>query len=396
MDKFSLGIDLCVAGEDYKGGVARYSLAVTRAIIENSEVFCSRVSLICTKRNAEYIKRELGDLKYDIIINKNFGSIYYEKLHSLSYRLHFIPDFFFTIKALTSQSIKKQTSKLDLIYCPTTYLNFECKSISVVSLHDTQEVALPENFTKRQRNYRKLNRAFTLRHANVIQVSSEFVRKEINELTEFKRKDQKIHVIREGVDTSFFTFNPRSNILESSILIAVPANFTVHKNQRLIIEKLSSLNLDLGIKVLFIGEGQQMEECRKLAALKTSQNIEFCFVGKISDQILKEIYTSSHIVLTASSYESSSLPILEALSCGIIAVASNIDAHLEMSKRYPIYIFDLESANGLVDCIQGIIQGIEPLLSTKSRLRMRNSVVDSDWNQIATEYMEIFQSQELL
>ena len=139
-----------------------------------------------------------------------------------------------------------------------------------------------------------------------------------------------------------------------------------------------------------------MEECRKLAALKTSQNIEFCFVGKISDQILKEIYTSSHIVLTASSYESSSLPILEALSCGIIAVASNIDAHLEMSKRYPIYIFDLESANGLVDCIQGIIQGIEPLLSTKSRLRMRNSVVDSDWNQIATEYMEIFQSQELL
>ncbi len=396
MNNFWLGIDLSAVGEDYKGGVARYSLAVTKAIIENSQRSELKVSVICTKRNFAYIRRELGDVKFNVIINNNFGGLFYTKLHSLAYRLHIIPSIFFVIRAITSRSIKQLTKGLDLIYCPTTYLNFETGKCTVVSLHDTQEVAFPENFTKQQRNYRKLNRIFTLRHARMIQVSSEFVKKEIYGLSEYKNKNQEIHVIREGVDTNYFTFKQQYKIDFSTIVIAVPANFTAHKNQALIIDKLSKMDSNQKILVLFIGEGEHLEECRDQAARNISKNIDFAFLGKVSDEVIKEIYSSAHIVLSASSYESSSLPILEGLSSGSIAVASSIEAHLEMSEFYPIYIFDLESPEGLATCIREVISDVKTLMSVTSRLRRRSTVLSSDWNQIASEYLVMFQREESL
>lgn len=392
MNKLRIGIDLSVLSEGYKGGVGRYSLALTKALIDISDKYGIRISVICSRDNLDYVKKEMAGRKFELILNRNFGTYYYNKIHSFAYKLHYFPGILDLARKFLNGQLIQKTAHLDLIYCPTTYLNYATNQYTVVSLHDTQEVSLPENFTKKQKRYRKLNRNFTIKNANVIQVSSEFIKQEIVHLCVKKNKETHFFVLREGVDTKFFDFQLQSRNLLENLIIVVPANFVHHKNHSLIIQAISNIITDFSIYVFFIGEGDQISRCESSISKVENKQVKYIFRGKISDEEIKEVYSSSHVVLSASSYESSSLPLLEGLSSGCIPIASNIPAHLEMAKIYPILLFDLQSPSSLNDCIQDVIHNSD--FTVGALAKRRDSVLNSDWSYISMEYIMKF--RELL
>ena len=101
-----------------------------------------------------------------------------------------------------------------------------------------------------------------------------------------------------------------------------------------------------------------------------------------TEQLIRE-YQQSDIVIVASKYESSSLPILEALSCGTFVIASDIQPHVEMRKKLDFEIYSLGSPQQLAIKISEFIQG-------KLKNNFDTRINDYDWKNIAMNYWEIF------
>lgn len=391
--KLKLGIDLNVVGENYKGGVGRYSMSITRSLLQISRLKNIEISIICNPRNSQFVEKELEGFSYRTIIDREYGSAIYSKLHSISYRL---PSFFSFLSASRQFLNKKNLShfnKLDIIYCPTTYLNSTGNFKSVVSLHDTQEVSLPNNFSKSQLRYRRSNLKYTLKYADLIQVSSEFIRREIPK-TEFPKIEKKLIVIPEGVDSDYFQSPKSKQRNDGSISILVPANFHLHKNHNLILQALQLSKLGGKIRISFIGEGATFEENRAFAKSISSNTLDLIFLGKVEDEKLRAEYFESHIVISASSYESSSLPLLEALSSGCVAIASDIPAHKEMATEFPIILFENLSAVSLALVLDEVIKNFDKHFSESAIEMRRASIMKCNWNKIAAKYFEYF--KELL
>lgn len=390
----NLGIDLNVLGEDYKGGVGRYAISLTIAILSEAKNRNVNVFIICNDRNISYLRSKLQGYEYTEIIDHLFGTEVYKKLHAFSYLLYRLPIILRVTRGITSGKVKKKLVSLDILYSPTTYLNIRGKFRSAVSLHDTQEVAFPENFTNNQHRYRQANRQFTLQYANLVQVSSCFIKNELSRITT-PHQFENICIIPEGVDSEYFTL-PESGIKQTSELrVLVPANFHTHKNHIKILEACQQIETLKKIQVRFVGEGTTFQRVSSLAKDMRLEHIQFVFLGKIDDEILRDEYKQAHIVLSASSYESSSLPLLEGLASGCIALASNIEAHLEMARRYPIELFQLNSPESLARNIENIIHNSETSFTKTALQARRESILKSDWHLIAHNFLEEFEKELL-
>jgi glycosyltransferase involved in cell wall biosynthesis len=335
------------------------------------------------------VEKELDGFRFHLIIDQKYGSAIYSKLHSISYRFPIPLLFLSASRKFLNQKNLIQLNELDIIYCPTTYLNSTGKFKSVVSLHDTQEVSNPKNFSKSQLRYRRANLKYTLKYADLIQVSSEFIRQEIPK-TKFPLIAKKLFVIPEGVDSGYFRSPESKPRNDDSINILVPANFHLHKNHMLILQALQLSSQGKRIRVSFIGEGATFEESRSFADSISSDKLELIFLGKVEDATLRAKYIDSHIVISASSYESSSLPLLEALSSGGVAIASDIPAHQEMAAQFPIILFEHLSAVSLALALDEVIKNFEVLFSESAIQARRDSILKCDWNQIASIYLEHF------
>jgi len=384
-----LGIDLNVVGENYKGGVGRYSISITRSLLQISSLSNVEITIICNPRNLQFVEKELEGFNYRTIIDQEYGSAIYSKLHAISYRFPIFFSFLTASRKILTRKSLSFFNKLDVIYCPTTYLNSNGKFKSVVSLHDTQEVSHPNNFSKLQLRYRRSNLKYTLKYADLIQVSSEFIRGEIPK-TEFPIIEKKLIVIPEGVDSDYFQSPKSKQCNDGSINILVPANFHRHKNHKLILQALVLSKLGEKIRVTFIGEGATFEENRAFAELISNKTLELIFLGKVEDDRLRAEYIDSHIVISASSYESSSLPLLEALSSGCVAIASDIPAHQEMAAEFPLILFEHLSAESLALALEEVIRDFDKHFSESAIVMRRKSIMKCDWNQIAAKYLEYF------
>lgn len=384
-----IGIDLNVVGENYKGGVGRYAIAITRGLLMAVNGCEHEIYIIGNKKNRSYINSELQNLKYFEIIDPIFGSWIYKKMHALLYRISSPSLFFRFARGLLSTPLRMNMHEIDLLYCPTTYLNVNTKSKKVVSLHDTQELIKPENFSKNQLKYRRLNLAYTLENVDMIQVSSNFIKQEISKFT-LLNGVKEIVVIPEGVDNRFF--HPNHNMLldNRNFRIIIPANFHIHKNQTEVISALEELDPKWKVQATFVGEGSFLSKCEQQASLLTNSNLDIQFLGKITDDLLQQLYQESHLVVSASSYESSSLPLIEGLSSGCVALASDIDAHKEMAEKYPIFLFKHHSSVSLAISIQNIFQNFDKNFSPEAIQERIQSVNQSDWVTIADKYLDSF------
>jgi glycosyltransferase involved in cell wall biosynthesis len=383
----SFGVDLCVYDPKYKGGVGRYSLSIAKALINQSKFFGLDCKIICSRYNQEFLKNVLEIDSDRLIVHKLYGTKVYQVLHSFSYRLNSQKVFNF-VRFLTNLSFGSLIRQLSVMYTPTTYLNFNGSMPCLVSLHDTQETAIPENFSQKQIIYRKLNRNYTLEKSFAIQVSSEFIKKEITKNGLSSRSNFDAIVIPEGVDLRLFEPVRKKDTQLSGLIILVVANFHKHKGHNFLIKALAGLNLEKEVKVVFVGEGDTLEKNRSLAGLCQSKYLNFKFTGKISDDILLQWYREAHLVISASDYESSSLPILEGLAMGCVILASDIPAHEEMKKVLPIELYEKNSMVSFHAKMHEIIKDADRVFSLQEIINRNKSSQAFSWERIADQYLE--------
>jgi len=297
------------------------------------------------------------------------------------YRLNLYYMALLVINGIRYKSFIRECKKMqvDLIYTPTTFINFYIRKIpTVVSLHDCQECTFPKNFSNSNLIYRRKHRLFTLRFAKRIQTSSEFIKNEILKYHTNKIDAEKIFVVNEGVDCLIFKHIEYKNI--ETCRIFYPASFLPHKNHNFLLGLDKNDLLPYKVTFVFTGGSNPNRLAFEKAWEKT--RIPGEFLGELSDHELLKQYIESKIVVVTSKYESSSLPLIEARSIGRHALASDIPPHKEMSDCLEINLYKEENLPEFVKILR--------LLISSKPIREKN-IEYWTWNCVAQRFLAEFQ-----
>lgn len=145
-------------------------------------------------------------------------------------------------------------------------------------------------------------------------------------------------VIRNGVDVDKFNISPDLRLqARNSFGFSDENRYWVYsgslikrKNVPLLIKSWLKLNRELSRNVLVIaGSGPELEYCRKLV----SDSKSVIFLGEIDN--LNFVYNACDYFISLSLGEGFPNSVLEALSCGLPCVLSDIEPHKEVFDYFP-------------------------------------------------------------
>lgn len=372
-------IDLLSYDPDYQGGVSKYTRRLVASMNQQDK---SNTLIVCDQIHFNEIQKQFPKVK--VLPIPYSETKRFKFLFRLVYKLRGGPKVLKLVQlCVLPRKFLRSLPPGRIIYTPTTYLNFHLKKLNhVVSLHDTQECAFPDFFSKKVKNYRYTNTLNTLANSTAIQVSSKFIRQEIEKYFPKVSHSVRFEIIPEGVNSPDEIF---INAEMRTVDILVVASALPHKNHKTIIEALTILDKKVTLKINFTGKFSWLP-IELQSNLQLLKNIDWKFLGNPADDDLANMYRHSRIILVSSLYESSSMPILEGLSHGCIAVASSIPPHLEMSEHLPISLFDPYSPLELAKTINEKIKQKAPKFED-----LRVELGKREWGAIAREYQKLFE-----
>ena len=370
-----LGIDLTGFNSRFDLGIGRY---ISELIPELEITKNSDDSLIIYANQNNFSELENRFPKSSLMLVKVENPFWSRILSYASSQIFYSILFLNFARWVKYRAVEKVFAKnCDVLYIPTTYLNFKTKGIpTLVSLHDLQDFELPENFSRSERKRRNLNSEFTIKFASKIQVSSNFIFEQFE--THFPHRNLNLTLIPEGVNLEkLSTESPKSK----SNNFLYPAYPWVHKNHKLLFDCIEKLPNNLDVK--FILTCSKSDFLENEVALP-SRNIDYIdFRGRLNEADLIKTFQNCKFVLSCSRYESSSLPLLEGMAASCVPVASDIPAHREMAKKYEILLFDPENEADLQSKIMEVIHISSSDLVTANNL---SNLKSQTWGVIAARF----------
>lgn len=179
-------------------------------------------------------------------------------------------------------------------------------------------------------------------------------------------------------------------IRNNGFVIGNISRFDVQKNQKLLIEILPAIIKDIpGVQLLLIGEGELMEDCRKLV-VKMGLSEKVIFAGVRTD--LKKIFPLIDIFVFPSKWEGLSLTLIEAMAARRCILASDIPSNRELiNQGQNGFLFEL---NNKIDLINKIVElyknpKLRELLASNAKASAKRFDVKQMVSQIEKLYLSI-------
>lgn len=280
------------------------------------------------------VARQLsGQLEYDtyIVLNKDsdiddFKSlnlkIIYNPLKADSAALNHLYTLFVLPWILLFKGISIVVYPQICIYC----WNPLCKVI--LYMHDLIEYHF-DSQNKKKLIFRKFAYPYVCRHADKIITVSECTKKDV--IKYFGIKPEKIIVAYDGKDEDLVPIpnNEACNYVKNKYNIdnfVFYIGYLTHpqKNLFYLIDEFSSFRkIHPEVKLVFAGpKGKNADDILQHAkSLIPSEN--FFYLGKVPYRDLKYLYSACQIFCFPSLFEGFGMPVLEAMSCGAVVLASN-------------------------------------------------------------------------
>jgi glycosyltransferase involved in cell wall biosynthesis len=137
----------------------------------------------------------------------------------------------------------------------------------------------------------------------------------------FRVPTDKIKVIRNYIDTDLFS--PGSgNGKEANRLLYV-GRLVERKNLKMVIEALSNTGYGLDL----VGQGEQKEDLSRYAE---THHVNIRFLGVVSNDRLPDLMREYNVFVLLSLFENNPKSLLEAMSCGLAVVASDVEGIKEL------------------------------------------------------------------
>lgn len=222
--------------------------------------------------------------------------------------------------------------RLDLLHEPVYVGPLLAPCPIVVTIHDMSYFIYPELFQLAKRIYLQAMTQFTARHAAAIICDSESTRRDV--LRILSVPGERVHTVHIGVDPEMQPL-PRPAITEFRREHQLPLHFILfvgtlepRKNLPMLLEAFAWLCQHSQLPhQLFIGGGkgwyyQTIED--QVEKLGLSERVHF--PGFIPQAELPLWYNSADLFVYPSLYEGFGLPPLEAMTCGVPVITSNISS----------------------------------------------------------------------
>jgi glycosyltransferase involved in cell wall biosynthesis len=264
---------------------------------------------------------------------------------------------------------------------------------TVYSIHDIQQVHFPEFFTPEEHVIREASFAKCVEHATVIQASSRYMARDFCDHFP-KLNESNVEVIPEGVDIDLFSRDPGNDVVERyhvpSAFLFTPAQLWHHKNHLTILRALKRLR-DRELVLPWVLTGAEYNAAEAIFEFVRENGLEdqFFYLGVVPFEDVIALHHAARFLVTASLYESSSLPVLEAAAAGTPIIAGGIPPHEEMAEHLEMRLFAPTDDAELASIMEKAWADEEA--NTAQVTANREGVQEYSWNNAALMYLRLFE-----
>ena len=256
-----------------------------------------------------------------------------------------------------------------------------CYSNKIVTIHDLAYEDMSGNFSWKFRTVYRLLMPKIVRSSKKVLTVSVFSKGRLRRHYPYL-DEQQIEIIPNGAKK----WPPKEQKLPSDqpFILSV-ASSSMRKNLDLLILAFNKFNqINHGAYKLFlVGDKDRVFE--KQRALQFSSDI--ISLGRVSDQELNNLYSSSSAFLNLSLYEGFGLPILEALSHHTPVVCSDIEVHKEIFEG-AVFFVNPHDADAIANSLSIAVND----QSTKRRQRVDELLQNFTWERSALKIEEVIKN----
>ena len=372
-----IGIDCTALKPNYKGGINSFILGLMESITSSNKH--SKFIVIVNSVNYRFFNK-FKKIKL-VKINKINLFVKFSLILLGIFKLEKI--FLLLNKMAYKNFNKKFNQKLSILYTPTSVINnYFFKNKQFLSLHDLQHIYFPNNFNILRRKYREFSYKLSMNKSDLIQASSNFIKKNILESYPDIKK-RKIIKINESVDLKFFYQTKK----KKRKVVFFPAYYWPHKNHKFIISCFKKIIYDLKVDCKLIMCGGNFDTQARILNKVYKNDSMIIHLGLINKKKLRQLYQTSTLVLSTASYESSSLTILEAAACGTAILASNIPPNIELKKNLKINLYKLNNEDLFISSFLKIWN--DPLLRNKNIKINLIKIKNYNWLNFVKEIIKV-------
>jgi glycosyltransferase involved in cell wall biosynthesis len=283
----------------------------------------------------------------------------------------------------------------DVIFIPTAATLPVGPVPAVVTIHDVTPITMPSHSTLVSAMQRVLLKGCA-RLSHTIITSSECSKRDI--VTHLDVPEEKVVVIYDGYDRALFNANPPDMAALAALRarLGIEKTYLLHhgtiqprKNLTRLIEALRLLlaeNSDLDFDLVLAGQlGWSSGEIVKAAAKHNARG-RVILAGMLDDSDLALLMKGATMAVVPSLYEGFSLPMVEAMACGVPTIASKTSCLPEISGNALAY-FNPLSVEGIAICMQTVLRdcGLRQRLSQKGIDRVR----EFTWERCARQTLDV-------
>ena len=202
-------------------------------------------------------------------------------------------------------------------------------------------------------------------------------------IEEFNCKKNNILVINNGLDTEEFSPIEESvrdlNRLITTASADVPLKGLDYSLKALQILKKDNPNIHL----IVIGSPKKGGHTERLIKdLNIKDNV--FFKKHISKEEIRKLYSTSSVAIVSSLYEGFGYPVIEAMSCEVPLIATNVSSIPELVGKYAILI-DPKDENLLSHKIKNVLSNYDD--HKKTAIQGRQHIIKTfNWSKITNEY----------
>ena len=202
-------------------------------------------------------------------------------------------------------------------------------------------------------------------------------------IEEFNCKKNNILVINNGLDTEDFSPIEGSvrdlNRLVTTASADVPLKGLDYSLKALKILKKDNPNIHL----IVIGSPKKGGHTERLIKELNIQDNVF-FKKHISKEEIRKLYSASSVAIVSSLYEGFGYPVIEAMSCEVPLIATNVSSIPELVQKYAILI-DPKDENLLSHKIKNVLSNYDE--HKKTAIQGRQHIIKTfNWSKITNEY----------
>lgn len=259
----------------------------------------------------------------------------------------------------------------------------ELKSITTLHGTDITLVGLMPSFYEITR--------FSIEVSDAISTVSEFLKKETAKAFEIKKP---VEVIHNFVDCGEFRPTRNEAIRSRYVpgdekIIVHMSNFRKVKNIPTVVDVFAKVREHCPARLLLIGDGPELEAIERSVNEKGISS-DVIFLG--DQEFVSDILPVGDVFLLPSEHESFGLAALEAMSCGVPVVASNIGGlHEVIDDGETGFLFDPHDVAGMSDIVIKLFgdEDRRRALGLKARERAKK---DFGKDKIVAEYVALYES----